>query len=99
MNRESCKFDMMPSVKEVQQRLKASQDVLRDVLPSHIVDLMISKASAETSPWIGSEVEVDEPSVDGHLNSSRNSDSSHPQDKKSECHPFGSSHTSLESVS
>ena len=40
--RESCRFDMLPFVNLVKQNFEASQEVLRDVLPSHIVNQMMN---------------------------------------------------------
>ncbi|GAX81434.1 hypothetical protein CEUSTIGMA_g8864.t1 [Chlamydomonas eustigma] len=46
LGRESCKVDMMPSIRIVQEQLKTSQEILQDVMPQHIIDLMVSQSPA-----------------------------------------------------
>ena len=42
LGRESCKIDMNPAMKDVQEKLKASHEILQDVLPPHVVDLLVN---------------------------------------------------------
>jgi hypothetical protein len=45
LGRESSKLDMAPTMKDVQDKLKASHEILQDVLPSHVIDLLVNSST------------------------------------------------------
>lgn len=40
--RESCSLDMLPYMQLIQSKLQVSQSILRDVLPDHVVNLLVN---------------------------------------------------------